>query len=859
MKISLKLAIAYLKKQKGRTLALITGITLAIMLIFGFNTIEESQTKNQLENIYKTFGLYDIQFNNINKDIVKSIQKDKDISSFVEVVDLGELVDKNGISIELESSNKDFIDQNMYTLEEGHLPKNPGEIVIEEKALKEMGIPDKMHQNLTFKIKKEYKDKDGINKIYLKDYKFELVGIVKRPKQVYEQDYYKLKAFTYLQNGANDILPNDLITYDGLASLKSNNIDATKKSDEFDRKYKSAYSSSDSYIYDNVFLTTALEQYNIAKSSSNTEGIETMVIIAAIFLIYNIFSISLTEIIKQIGTIRSIGASKKHIRMMIFFQSLILFIVGAIAGIFLGIAFSYLGIKIFNYVIMDINTSKIYISFENIFFAIKVGALTVLVSSIIPIYLSGRISPICALKAVDKSSGKQKNRFYYKYIRMIFGISGEMAYKNVWRNKLKTIISILAISLGGILFITEISTAKTNPFKYMDPRITNMPADSIKLTYNLVNTDEDFVGYTNEDVKNISKIEGVKGVDTKIYTNGFALFNENYMEKGYKKELELLDNKKNVECPVEFKGYEDNKMNSFKKFVSKGEVPLSSNKIGNYPNVLIFNYYHSRQEHTYNEAIKDLKIGDIIDVKVPNFKNDKIEYKTMKVRVNGFIDESWIQNGDGNSESDLQFIMPQKELTSMTSKHTYNELYIKSDKKNIEDITSDIKDELNKEGHLKTIDSRLEREKDIDNSMKENMKETYTKVSFLLLIAGLNIFITIKTNLMIRINEFSILRAIGMSVKQIKNMIIKESIIYALSSSLIASIIGAYMHYQEFTKYNEIYKNGVNIDNIVEVTLPINEIVQFTLISIIICLIAVYISKKKIEKLSIVKGLKIND
>ena len=852
MKQSLKLSIAYLKKQKGRTTALIAGITLAIMLIFGFNTIEESQSKNQLDNIYKTFGLYDIQFNNLNKDVTQNMQKDKDVSSFVEVADLGELVNKSGVSIELDSLNKKFINQNMYKLEKGHLPKEPGEIVIEEKVLQQMNLSNELNQNLTFKVKKEYKDKNRINKIYTKDHTFKLVGIIKRPKEVYDQSYYKLKAFTYCNN---NIIPNNLITYDGLLTLKAN-INAVEKSKELEQKYKLSYNSPDSYIYDNILLTTALDQYNKSKSSSNIDGIETMVIIAAIFLIYNIFSISLTDMISQIGTLRAIGASKKHIRMIMFFQSLIVFLIGSLLGILLGIVFSYVGIKVFNYTVMDVQTANIYISFKNIFFAIKVGALTVFASSIIQIYLAGRISPISALKTVDKSSGKQKNRFYYKYIRKIFGISGEMAYKNVWRNKFKTIISILAISVGGVLFITEISTARANPFKYMDSRITSIPEDSIKLGYNLVNTDDNFVGYTNEDVKNISKMDGVKGIDTKVSTEGFALLNANDLEKGYKNELGVLSDHEKIECPVEFKGYENSKLSSFKNFISKGDIPLSTNKIGKYPNVLIFNYYHSIKEHTYNEAIKGLKIGDIINIKIPNLNNGKEEYKSMKVRVNGFINESWIQNGDGNSGSDLQVLMPQKELINMVSKHTYNELYIKSDKGNIEDVTMNIKNELDKEGSFKTVDSRIEREIRIDSSMKKNMEETYIQVAFLLLIAGLNIFITIKTNLLIRINEFSTLRAIGMSVKQIKNMIIKESLIYALTSSVIASVIATYIHYKEFNRFNEIYRSGLGIENIVKVSLPINEIVQFTLISIIICLIAVYISKKKIEKLSIVEGLK---
>lgn len=41
--------------------------------------------------------------------------------------------------------------------------------------------------------------------------------------------------------------------------------------------------------------------------------------------------------------------------------------------------------------------------------------------------------------------------------------------------------------------------------------------------------------------------------------------------------------------------------------------------------------------------------------------------------------------------------------------------------------------------------------------------------------------------MLIRINEFSIMRAIGMTVKQLKSMIIKEAVVYGIFGSIIAA------------------------------------------------------------------------
>lgn len=857
MKQSLILAIAYLKKQKSRTTALIIGITLAVMLVFGFNVIRESQSKNQLESIYKTHGSYDITFNNVNKDVASKLENDKAFKNSSESADLGEILDENGALIELNASNENYLNQNMYSLKKGRLPQKEGEIALEEKSIERMGLSTDLNQDLKFKIKKEYKDKNNINQIFMKEHKFKLVGIVERPSKVYDEPY-NLRAFTYFEEGKSNLIPDNLITYDGVLTLKLNHSGATNKANEFDKMYKSTYTTDESSISENTLLVIALDQYN--SSTQSVDHTEILVIITAIFLIYNIFNISLTEMINQIGMLKTIGGSKKHIRMIIAFQSFIVLIIGTVLGILLGIVFSYIGIKIYNYLFMDFNKVRLYISFNNILLAIKVGVFTVFISSAIQIYSAGKISPINALRKVDKSSGKQKNRFYHKWIRKNFGISGEMAYKNVWRNKVKAIVSILAISMGGILFINDMSKARNNPFKYMDPKIVSIPQDSLNLKYDIYNTDENFVGYTDKDIEQILKIDSVKDINGKVNTKGFIKIKAENLQTEYKEKYGYTDRYKVIECSMKIKGYDDKQLNSFKEFIDKGTIPLSSNKVGQYPNAMVFNYYYCPKEYRYKEAIKGLKIGDIIEVKVPvlNEKNI-IEYKNSKIRVSAFLNTTWRLKGSDVAENNLDVIVPQKEVTNYTGKNTYNEIFVKSETDKSSNINKKLSSMFNEKDSFKTIDSRFAREKKVEDGMKELMQTTLIEVSFLLLIAGLNIFITIKTNFLIRMNEFATLRALGMGIKQIKIMILKESLIYALTSSVIAIVIGGYNNFKFLIIANEMYKHGFGSNNTIPIKLPILEAIEFTIIAIVMCILATYVSKKKIEKLNIVEGLKIKE
>ncbi|MCG4734373.1 FtsX-like permease family protein, partial [Casaltella massiliensis] len=89
---------------------------------------------------------------------------------------------------------------------------------------------------------------------------------------------------------------------------------------------------------------------------------------------------------------------------------------------------------------------------------------------------------------------------------------------------------------------------------------------------------------------------------------------------------------------------------------------------------------------------------------------------------------------------------------------------------------------------------------------ERNTKETLVIVALILLISSINVLCIIKANIMTRMNELSTLRAIGMSPKKLKNMIVKENIMYAVFASILASIIATQSIYK-FTKLsNEISK-----------------------------------------------------
>ncbi|AGB19089.1 ABC transporter permease [Thermoanaerobacterium thermosaccharolyticum] len=852
MKVYIHLALAYLKKQRGRTIALVLGVALAVMLVFGTNVIFESQSRNQLANIYKMYGTYQGIFTNLNKDLTEKIKNDKDVSKSAVAANLGNLVTDNGISIILNSTDKDYIEMNGYTLTKGHLPNKQGEIVLESQALKKMGLKEKLGETINFKIKKEYKDENGLNQIYMENKSFKLVGILDKPKQYYE-GYYSLRGFTYFKEGENNVLPDNLITYEEIVKLKSK-ANLSGQLNQIRERYNIGR-----WDYDlNIQLVTALDDYSSQNTNASVRHFNILIVITAILLIYNMFNISLIDMIKQIGMMRAIGSSKKQVRLIIGFQSLFIFIIGLSLGLLMGIAFSYIGMKLFNFAFLDVSQSTVYISAKNIWNALIVGTATVILSSIIPIWMSGMISPIEAMRKSDRSGGKQRNRGYHKFIKKISGITGEMAYKNVWRNKWRAIIIVVSVAMAGYLFIDDIAFLNNRDAVYnTTPYVLNMQDYDFKLLFG-PNIDLYFTGYTNDDVKAISQIEGVKKVGTKVSMEGFLESDVNDLENDFKKYNGISDTKKNVETMIEVKGYDDDQLQGFKKYIDKGDMSSLNNSSDKYPNAVVYNYYYDIFKHKLKGIRKDLKVGDIMTIRIPVIRNGKIAYEDKNIRVGALLKQEWIAKGDSTRGARMEIILPQKYLMTISGKSTYDQISVQSEAGKDTYVYNRINKILENKPFAE-MESKLSYIEKSQKGFTGVLKSDMVIVALILLIAGMNVYNTLKTNLLIRTNEFATLRAIGMTAKQLKSMIIKESIIYGLLSSIIAALIGSYNVYSFYSLVNRQYKAGFNISERLQFKLPVIPILLYSAIVIVICILSSYVSAKKVEKLNIVEGLNITE
>lgn len=183
-----------------------------------------------------------------------------------------------------------------------------------------------------------------------------------------------------------------------------------------------------------------------------------LIVFGSVSLIYNAFSISVSERTRQFGLLSSVGATRKQLRRMVLFEALAVSIVGIPLGILvgiggIGITLLLIGDKFFSIVRVNI-PMRLCVSWQAVVIAAVIALVTVLISAWIP---SKRATGVSAVEAIRQSmdikvSGRpvRTSKLAYK----LFGLPGVLAGKHYKRNRKKYRTTVVSLFMSIVLFVS---------------------------------------------------------------------------------------------------------------------------------------------------------------------------------------------------------------------------------------------------------------------------------------------------------------------------------------------------------------------------------------------------------------------
>ncbi len=796
MGILKSLTMKHLLMNKRRTLVTIIGIILSTALMLGIGLLFSSFHQAMLNDAIDNHGDYNAIFNQL---------KGKDLNALKENVTIKEIFYEQNVGyahldgikndskpyLRLKNVSKNYLER--LELMDGRMPNNSNELLIsshiETNGGVKLNVGDKIKLELGYRVDEEgyildivqlinkdnekfyYDDGEIITTLrYTENEKLEIcetreftiVGIVVR-SNLEERYSCGYSVFTLKEEIKDEEKVNSYVIYKNPSKTFENSeklgeiLKLSKNDIEYNNQLLYFYGTSQS----GNFTATVAGMMSITLA---------LLSVGCIIVIYNSFAISTMERKKQFGLLSSIGATKRQIRNTVIFEALIVGSIGiviGVAGAFLGI---YVVLQILNNLIQDMMGVTFQLTINAVYVIIPLifMCIVILISAWIPAKRASRVTPVEAIRQNDEIKINKKKIRTSKLITKIFGVEGEIALKNIKRNKRKYRITIISLFISIVLFISfssylqflvGTSEGLVYPYNY----------DSAVYFYD---ENEELKQRVTDDILSIENIEKYSIID-ELWFPYETLEEDRYNKEYYEYHKKLYEESFNINI-VKLSDEE------YREYIEKIN--------GTYGQSILLNQARIRKDSVTNivtllENTKNLSLN----LKIPEYTDD-VDNKDTKV----IAEEKTLKIDNIIATKETIFATDHYKFRETTTLIVNNETYSKIyewKKRNLKDNTdysptmkiliktSEIKKFAEEGEKIETKYNSGNHEIYVSNIALDNQEEKnlvlaikillYGFISLVTLIGVTSVFNTISTSISLRQKEFAMLRSMGLTPRWI--------------------------------------------------------------------------------------------
>lgn len=816
-----------IKTQKITSILILVAITLSTLM-----TTVVGQSVGMLKNmrIHQAEMLSGTQyatFIQLDDKELNILRKDSRFSFIGEYINLGSVELEKNITLMLLEPSENYLNMNssLKSLIKGRMPETYDEIALPEDSLKYLNFEGKIGDKISLKLSRVLRQDYGLPYEYERE--FTLTGILKSNYLGYSSGNI---SGICGKDTADVCLPEKYHVYNvGIQTADKNEFN------DLINGYKAKFDMEDINIaYNDIYLQAKGIEYNSHNPLENKAAgisfvmisgclIATLVLIAAGLVIYNVLKISTIQRVKEYGTLRAIGAQKKHIYAIVILQLLILCGIGIPLGTIIGNVTTKGVVQIITSFISTDNfmissteeLSELINNNVGINFTVLVSSITITVCfsllATIPVaaYVA-KISPTTAMHGKNIKVKRKKKKNIRNFERFY-------AWLNMSRNKGRAIITVLSlvmsisvfIALQGITSLLDVgSNMKENHLG--DYALTS---ETIGFSTDVI---KQLQGYSEiqdllwcsldkyETDENGNLINNQIGLELQLQPGEnfqVAGLNSNYIDKFFENTLTLQQ----IEM---FK--------SGKGCIVRNPLPIEYEGV-TYPTTKIL------QGSTFIVGNQELDVIDTLD----GYEGD-------------------IRIGNQGFERGVQLIVSDSVYTEITGKDTINEIYpelvLNADREKTDIFIENLIDATADAYYISYEDT----DRQIDQSFKQTEMLAWGIIILVGLIGVLNIINTVYTNIHTRINEIGLQRAIGMSRSKLYKMFLWEGGFYGIISTIFGTVVGYICL---------LFINAAQTNTFEITSLPIVSILEVAAIAISVCLIATIIPLRSIAKMQIVESI----
>lgn len=789
MNIVNKLTLRHLKENKGRTVITTLGICVSVAMITAVFVAAASFLNLFADIDFLASGHRHAIFEANSSQLQQLMDDDRiervGVRAESESFQLEGDKSKSARTGDIYVGDKVNLEQMFTVGYDGTIPENGNEIAVEQKFIERNNLDWKIGDTVTIPLGVRYLVEENGEKSYIagryfSDEQFELTDVSEFKITAILHDNPPTSVSGSIVRGLdlNSYTISDDKPVQALIELKEVNHDSL-----------------------NV-IKSMISDYNIQEYNINTEYLATVfavdkdnatamsllplvmiilviIMIASVVLIYNSFGMSLSERVRYLGMLASVGATKKQKKASVYYEGLILGIIGIPVGIIAGIAGISITLKAVGAQIIDSGMLN-GVSSENMQMSVTIpiwaiiaivifSALTIFISAVIPARKASSITPIDAIRQRQEIKIKAKKIKSSKLVRKVFGYEGELANKNLKRNGRKSRVITASIALSVILFLScnyfcqmFTMTADVSTMHYQISTMVRLDDkdEFCKLLDDIADIDDYYC--INNDMFELSEAAGKEGTDQSIA-------NSNYIADGYSK---FFSSKRNLFINQ----IDDEDFNElcrtndidYKKYYGDTAKALVLNNVNHETDSKIFNekLLGTTYHYTYAEEPIDIELSDFIKYDSKSYICNLNPSNTISMYM-PFTTAYEILN-EGRSNKDFLYLIGVE-----TDKHA--------------EVTENIQKIIDENDFGSGyVSDYIEQMKSMNAIAFVLQVFVYGFIALITLITIANIINTISTGIAMRRKEFAMLKSVGTTPKGFRKMVMLESVFYGLKALVFA-------------------------------------------------------------------------
>jgi len=470
MNVFSKVTLNSLRKNRTRTIVTIIGVILSAAMITAVTTFISSLQNYMIQNVISTDGDWHVEFLSVDSAFIHGLSMESEVEAAAVSQNIGYAMLEGG-----QNENKPYLFVSAFddkafaqmplTLLAGRLPENDGEIIISDHIENNAGVSYKIGDMLVLTLGDRMLEDErlGQNNAYIhnvdedetpteqfvpRDTKtYTVVGICARPRF----ENYSAPGYTVITK------------MDTLALSGTDEVNVFVKLKQPSRVYTFSELASGGYGY--TYNSDLLRYMGISQDDTFNTVLYSLggilialIMVGSVLLIYNSFSISVSERTRQFGILSSVGATGRQLRKSILFEGACIGLIGIPLGILAGVGGIGVTLSLTSGIFESMSSTGVpmalSVSIPSIIIAGVVGIVTILISAYIPARKAAKLSAIDAIRQTSDIKIRAKKVKTSRLVQKLFGLEGALAFRNFKRNRKSYRSTVISLFVSIVLFIS---------------------------------------------------------------------------------------------------------------------------------------------------------------------------------------------------------------------------------------------------------------------------------------------------------------------------------------------------------------------------------------------------------------------